>query len=290
MSQNIPIRFSPFSVRVREVAWETHDTVTLFLQPDGEARPYRAGQFLTIDPEQFPALRQQVAYFAHIKGKRELPRAYSLASAPGEPYLAVTIKEEPFLPGRTEYPPLLSPYLVHSVVPGSSFEVKGFSGVYTLPEDVEDRCTTVVHIVAGSGVVPNFSILKDSLRRHPRLSHIFLDSNKTSGDIIFKNQLDALERSYPGRLRVFHCLTREKEAPPGQKVHLGRVSRDLLTFAIPDPQRCLFYACGPGLTRWEKKAARARGEEPQPRFLESVSRLLAEMGVPKERIKMEAYG
>ena len=71
---------------------------------------------------------------------------------------------------------------------------------------------------------------------------------------------------------------------------LGRVDAAVLRDAIPDPGACLVFACGPAVTRWEKKAAREKGEEPRPRFLETVTELLTEVGVPKERFHQEAYG
>src|SRR5690606_39536903 len=71
------------------------------------------------------------------------PRAYSLTSTPDEPYLAITIKEEAFVPGQTEYPPLLSPFLVFGTRVGMKITVKGYTGYYVLPDDVEDRKSVV---------------------------------------------------------------------------------------------------------------------------------------------------
>ena len=93
-----------------------------------------------------------------------------------------------------------------------------------------------------------------------------------------------------GRLELIHCLTREPTAPPDSPcARLGRISAEVIEQAIPDPENCLVYACGTAITRWDKQAARARGEEPKPRFLETVKELLAERGVPRKRIHTEAY-
>ncbi|HUF78779.1 MAG TPA: hypothetical protein VMR44_07685, partial [Thermoanaerobaculia bacterium] len=55
-----------WDVEVVEVAQETHDTVTLYLakvEDDGEPWEYKAGQFCTVRPHEFPALAQMVTYF-----------------------------------------------------------------------------------------------------------------------------------------------------------------------------------------------------------------------------------
>src|SRR2546423_14226112 len=87
-------QFQQLELRVAEVIAETADTTTIVFAPSGERPVYRAGQFLTIDPHQFPSLARFIAFFESVKRRREPPRAYSLSSAPHEPHLAITVKEE----------------------------------------------------------------------------------------------------------------------------------------------------------------------------------------------------
>jgi 3-ketosteroid 9alpha-monooxygenase subunit B len=54
--------------------------------------------------------------------------------------------------------------------------------------------------------------------------------------------------------------------------------------------RSIVFACGPAVTVWEKREAKAAGVAPTPRFMESVMAALHELGMPKERIKEEAFG
>ena len=154
-----PRRIQVFDTVLRDIVWETHDTVTLVLDAGDQPRDYAAGQFISIDPTQFRELKQQIAYFEKVKGKREAVRAYSMASTPDEPFLAVTVKEEEFVEGSTEYPPLLSPLLVHGLEKGRTITVKGYSGHYHLPANVREVTDHVVHVTAGSGVVPNLSLI-----------------------------------------------------------------------------------------------------------------------------------
>src|SRR3954469_12321381 len=148
---------------VADVIVETPDTSTLVFFTGNDRLDYKAGHFLTIDPHQFEALARFISFFEDVKGKREPPRAYSMASAPHERYLAVTVKEEQYVSGVTKYPPLLSPLLVKRTVKGMRLVVTGFTGPYTLPSDVEQQTNHLVHICAGSGSVPNYSILKFAL-------------------------------------------------------------------------------------------------------------------------------
>jgi len=283
-------RIATYEATVEAVLRETHDTVTLVLATPARA-DYVAGHFLTIDPHQFEELEDLTAYLEDAKGRREKPRAYSMCSSPLEPRVAVTVKEERYVRGTTRYPPLLSPYLVRRVAPGQPMTVVGFTGAYVLPRDVEARAEHLVHLVAGSGSVPNFAILKYALAVHPRLRHTFVYSNKTWDDVIFRDALAALAERFPERLRLVHTLTREASPERhGANVRRGRVDAALLREVIPDPGASLVYACGPGIGPFERAAARARFEPPAPRFLESVLVALAAIGVPKDRVRTEAYG
>jgi 3-ketosteroid 9alpha-monooxygenase subunit B len=279
-----------FEVVVERVIPETADTVTLELFAP-HAPKYKAGQFLTLDPHQFAALKGYTAYLEQQKAKKELVRAYSLCSAPHEKRLAFTIKEELFTPGETPFPPLLSPLLVYGASPGLVMEVTGFTGSYVLPEDVEARVDTVLHVVAGSGSVPNFGILKHDLHAGAKLKHIFIYSNRTHDDIIYRGPLAALARQHPERLELVHLLTRDPEAHrhgPGHR-H-ARLSVELLRELVRDPARTEAFVCGPGVTVFQRKAALARGEKAAPRFIENALEMLQELGVPKKQVHHESYG
>jgi ferredoxin-NADP reductase len=81
-------RIRQLEVVVAEAVYETPDTTTLVLQAGDDHLDYKPGQFLTIDPHQFEALERFTAFLEDLKGRREPPRAYSMASAPHEKHLA----------------------------------------------------------------------------------------------------------------------------------------------------------------------------------------------------------
>jgi ferredoxin-NADP reductase len=284
-------RIKELEVMVADVIVETADTSTLVFFTGNDRLEYRAGHFLTIDPHQFEALERFTAFLEDLKGRREVPRAYSMCSAPHERYLAVTVKEEQYVSGSTKYPPLLSPMLVKRTVRGMRLTVTGFTGPYTLPDDIESQTDQIVHICAGSGSVPNFSMLKFALKYHPRLRHTFIYSNKTWNDVIFRDALTELEANNADRLRVIHTLTREPDVTRcGPLVRKGRVNAALIREVVPEVESCIVYVCGPGISKWDREAAKERGEAPQARFLETVLTDLLSLGVPNARIKRESYG
>jgi ferredoxin-NADP reductase len=284
-------RIKELEVMVADVIVETPDTSTLVFFTGNDRLDYKAGHFLTIDPRQFEALDRFTAFLEYLKGKPEPPRAYSMCSAPHERYLAVTVKEERFVPSVTKYPPLLSPMLVKRTVRGMRLVVTGFTGPYTLPDNITSQTDHIVHVCAGSGSVPNVSILKFALENHPALRHTFIYSNKTWEDVIFRDTLTDLAAAHPERLSVIHALTREtNESLFGPSVRRGRVDEALLREMIPDPTGCVVYLCGPGISKYDREAAREAGTTPQPRFIETTLANLKAIGVPDNRIKRESYG
>jgi ferredoxin-NADP reductase len=272
---------------VADLVVETPDTVTAFLDV-GQPVTYRAGQYVSIDPHQFPSLDSMTRYLEHLKGRAEPPRAYSMSSAPQDPHVAITIKEEVY-DGVMAYPPLISGFLVHQLRAGDELVVLGFAGGYVLPENV--ATDHILHLCAGSGSVPNLSIIKDALKRHAQLRHTFIYSNKTTQDIIFRTQLAELAGAHPDRLKVIHTLTRESGvASPNEDIRHGRVTLELLGEVFEREPNTVVYACGPAVSVWERRAHAAAGTTPTPRFLETMQRYLNELNIPRDRVKIEAFG
>jgi 3-ketosteroid 9alpha-monooxygenase subunit B len=124
-----------------------------------------------------------------------------------------------------------------------------------------------------------------------KLKHTLIYGNKTWDDVIFRKELDALAAKHPGQLTIVHALTRDPAAATkGSNVRAGRVSTEMLRGVVPDWSACEVFTCGPGITKYDRQAAKARGEAPTPRFLESTLAALAELGVTKDRIHRESYG
>ncbi|MBK35581.1 MAG: oxidoreductase [Gemmatimonadetes bacterium] len=284
-------RIKKLEVMVSDVKVEAPDTVTISLFTGNDKLTYEPGNFLTIAPQQFAALERWVEYLQDLKSKKEPPRAYSLASSPDEKYIAITVKEERYTSGSTPYPPLLSPILALRTPPGTKMVVTGFTGPYKLTDEIRKQNDHIVHICAGSGIVPSFSIIKYDLRMNEGSKHTLVYSNKKREDVIFHDDFAQLECEFPDRFNVIHTLTREGDAfDYNDKIRQGRISRNLLSEAIPHPDSTAVFVCGPDHLPWQKKAAREKGEELPPSFLQSTLGFIDELGIPKERITKESYG
>jgi len=275
-----------------DIVPRTHDSATLYFFV-GDHGGYKAGQFVSINPNQFPELERWCQFLQKLKGKKEGVRAYSMSSAPHEQCVSITVKAEGYNPDHDEYPPLLSPFLVSGALKGRKLEIRGFSGPYVLPDDHREKTGQILHLVAGSGVVPNYGIVKDELRKeeNKNVKHTFINVNKTYDDIIFRDQLDALAKAYPDRLQLVNFITRE-DNPERYGPHYikGRPTTEILSKYVDDPSTVLAYACGAAITKYEKAKAKAEGREPSPRFMEGVKKMMEELGVSKDRFKHEEYG
>lgn len=108
--------------------------------------------------------------------------------------------------------------------------------------------------------------------------------------MIFRRQLDEMAAAHPDKLKVVHALSREPDAGiRGPNVCPGRVCEALLREHILDPTAVEVFT-GPGIGKFERLAAKEKGEEPKPRFLETALDALEAIGVPDEKVHRESYG
>lgn len=278
-------------VTVTSVVRETHDSATITLATPAGRPAYKAGQFLSVRPHVFPELAQFTRFLEHLKGNKEPIRAYSLASAPHEKDIAFTVKEEPYDPKHDPYPCLLSPFFSRGLTVGRTFQITGFTGPYVIPDDLHEKTDTVLHVCAGSGIVPNYGMLKDQLHRGTPLKHILLYGNKTADDIIYLKQLTELQAAHPGKLRIIHTLSRDPNATSlGPDYRTGRFTTALLKEFAPDPQKAHVFSCGPAITKHQRKEAKKTGVEPTPRFMETVHDAIKELGIPDANFHEESFG
>ena len=226
---------------VGSVTDETPQVRTLVLEvPDWPG--HRAGQHVDI------RLTADDGYQAE--------RAYSIASAPGEP-LAITV--ERLDDGE------VSPYLTEELQPVDVLEVRGPIGGYFVWEPGFGG--PLLLAAGGSGVVPLRSMLRERSLAGSRVPVRLLYSSRSIEDVIYRSELDAAM----GGVSVFHALTRTQ--PPGWTGYARRVDKQMLAeVAWPVADGPLAYACGP------------------TSFVESVAAGLFGLGYPAERVKTERFG
>ena len=91
----------------------------------------------------------------------------------------------------------------------------------------------------------------------------------TPRDIIFREELDYLQRRHPN-LRVIVSVAQHEEAD--WKGPTGRITKELIAQSVPDLTSRYVHLCGP------------------VPLMEAVKKMLAELGIPPERVKTEAFG
>jgi len=228
-----------------ETVDETARTKTLGLEvPDWPG--HRAGQHLDV------RLTAEDGYQAQ--------RSYSIASAPEEPRVAITV--ERLEDGE------VSPYLVDELRVGDQLELRGPIGGYFTWEVALGG--PLLLVAGGSGVVPLMAMLRHRAAAGSDAPVRLLYSSRSAEEIIYRQELDRLAAA-DASLGVVHTLTRSR--PPDWSGYSRRIDRELLAEVTwPAEQRPLTFICGPTA------------------LVESVATLCTELGYAPERIKTERFG
>jgi ferredoxin-NADP reductase len=159
-------------------------------------------------------------------------RSYSVASAPEDELLALTV--ERLDDGE------VSPYLVDELRAGDQLELRGpVGGHFTW---AVEQGGPLLLIGGGSGLVPLVSMLRHRAARHSTVDTRLLVSARSWEDVLYRDELQSLARS-PG-LAVRYTLTRSR--PTGWAGESRRVDAAMLGALGPDPaQRPRVFVCGP---------------------------------------------
>jgi ferredoxin-NADP reductase len=238
----LPGRLTWQLTRVIESRPETSSAKTILLDaPDWAG--HRAGQHVDV------RLTAEDRYQAQ--------RSYSIASAPEDDHLALTIEEI----GDGE----VSPYLTQELRAGDELELRGPIGGWFVWDGTESG--PLLLFAGGSGVVPLRAMLRHRAATSNSTPARLVYSARSLDDVIYR---DELERSAPD-VEVELALTRSW--PEDWTGHRGRVDDALLeAVAWPSSQAPATYICGP------------------TGFVEAISRQMIERGHDPGRIKTERFG
>lgn len=195
-------KFHP--LKVTSVTRETADAVSIELEiPSGLQNEflYKQGQYLT--------------FRLSPKGS-EIRRSYSLCSAPSvENKLRVAVKE---VENGTA-----SVYLNKELKSGDILETMPPMGNFYTPLASNNKLV-YAGIVAGSGITPVISLIKETLFVEKDSRFILIYANKNKESVIFKKELDQLVEKYGSRLEIHFLYSRENAGEP-------------LLFGRPDKQK-----------------------------------------------------
>ena len=166
-------------------------------------------------------------------------RAFSIASSPLEPELLFVAKM--VAGGRA------SRWMEEVLRVGSPVTFTGAFGNFVLRASEND----VVFVATGTGMAPFRPMLLELLRQGDRTIDI-LFGVKSEEDIFWKNDLDALTRSFPN----VHVALTLSAPSPSWAGHRGRVQTVLPGIVRNDFSKKILYVCGnPDMTKEVKELA-----------------------------------
>ncbi len=233
-------------LRVESIMDETPAVRTFRLRGPGAAPlpfTFVPGQFLNV---------------AFWIGGARMNRSYSISSSPNErKYVDLTIKREPR--------GAVSRHIVDLLKVGDEIEAGGPVGKFTFDGSESD---SVVLLSAGVGITPMTSIARYLTEQAWPGDIFFIYSCRTEADFMFQKALAELERRNP-KLHVVVTMTK---AGPDWKGPRGRLTKELLTGAVPDLASRRVHVCGP------------------VPMMDAAKAMLTELGVTAENLKSEQFG
>ncbi|MFH1530346.1 MAG: iron-sulfur cluster-binding domain-containing protein [Pseudomonadota bacterium] len=233
-------------LRVEKVIIETQSAITLrTTRIDGPLPVFRPGQYVNL--------------FVELGGVRT-SRPFSISSAPGSPWLDLTVRE---IQGG-----FVSSWLCQEVPRGTELEATGPAGsFYHEPLIDGDR---LLFLAGGSGITPFMSMLRHcGSTRWPYRVHLLYGS-RTLRDVIFGNELKALAAAHPEF--TWDLVLSE---PPARAVgRTGFLDSEQILDAVgaDGVAASKVFVCGP------------------PKMLEMIRGALEALGVPVHRQRWELFG
>ena len=127
-------------------------------------------------------------------------------------------------------------------------------------------------VAAGSGITPVLSIVSTVLEVEQRSTVTLLYGNRTTGSVMFLDELADLKDRYPERFRLVHVLSREPHEVDLFSGRLDAAKLDALTDAlVPVDSVDEWFLCGPFA------------------MVEEARALLRERGVPASHVHTELF-
>ncbi len=254
------------TLKVQDVVRETPDAISIGLEVAPGSRQefaFQAGQYLTVRT---------------MLGGEDVRRSYSICSSPFEQgSLRIAVKK--VQGGR------MSTRLVDGLKAGDELEVMPPMGGFVTPMDPSNE-RHIVAFAGGSGITPVISIIRTVLHEEPGSRVTLFYGNSDPERVIFKSELERIERTHSGRCKVVFIVDapersagfmglfkgKAKDADP---LHRGLLTEQriaaLLDAYVQDEGPRRYFTCGPAP------------------MMENVVRVLEQRGVPKDLVHVELF-
>ena len=240
-----------YKIAIRKIERQTKDSISVELNiPKKYEKEFQfaAGQYISIK---------------HQLNEKTVIRDYSLASSPSQDVFRIGIKKTTSEEG-------FSHYAVSQAKEGDIWFVSAPGGKFVLDYKPNER-RVICCFAAGSGITPIISHCKQLLHEEPHVEVYLFYGNKTKDDIIFKNELEELDKTN-SRFHLHHFFTVEKT---NDSLFFGRFDREKVQLIfnqlvdIDELDKALI--CGPEAMTSE------------------ILSTLIELGIPKQDIHFELF-
>jgi ring-1,2-phenylacetyl-CoA epoxidase subunit PaaE len=244
-----PPRFHRLTVK--DVTRETAKAVSIaFDVPEALRHDF------AFEPGQYLTLRTT------LEGE-EVRRSYSICSGPQDGELRVAVKQVDN--------GLFSTWVSEGLRAGDAIDVMTPTGRFGSGAACAGGGTYVA-FAAGSGITPVLSLVRGILHREPESRFFLFYGNRTTNDVLFREQLGELKDRFLGRLSILHVLSREEHDVPVLNGHLdGAKVRTLLAAMVPAATIDHAFVCGPAA------------------MIADLETTLVDLGIPPGRVHVERF-
>jgi ferredoxin-NADP reductase len=227
-----------FETHVKEIIPRTYN-VTSFRFPRPAGLNYKAGQFF------FITLRAN---------QKELKKHFSFSSSPTEKtHIEFTKKLS-----DSDFSATLK-----TLKKGDWARIDAPYGQFTF----EGEHKKLGLLAGGIGITPFKAICQYCTDRNLDTKITLLYGNRTENDIVFRKELETMQRQN-NNLKVVFTLNEADKKWPGST---GLITVEMIKKEIPDFKETMFYTCGP------------------PKMVEIMEKLVEQLGVPKTQLKREYF-
>ena len=211
------------SLKVVQLDRLTPNSVAITFEVPDSLKPifqFKAGQYITI---------------RHIFDGKEVRRAYSISSVPGQNCFTIGVKKVPS--------GLFSVYANTEIKVGDIMEVMPPEGRFVYEPGA--KAAHIIAYAAGSGITPIMSIVQTALESHPENTVVLLYGNQNKEETMFYKDIEALSNKYTNRFYVQWIFSRTKE----EEALFGRIESSTVNFIISNKFKDrgfdAHYICGP---------------------------------------------
>lgn len=240
------------TLALKEIIRETTKAVSLVFDVPhnlADVFSFQAGQYITIR--------------TNINDK-EVRRSYSICSAPNTNTLKIGVKE---VQGG-----LFSTFANTQLKAGDTLDVFPPEGKFIFTPDTQTEThKNYAAFIAGSGVTPVLSIIKNALRQEKNSKFVVVYGNKTPEETMYREELLSLQKEYALRLFIQFVYSQAED----KDAFFGRIEKSTVNFILKNKFKGHhfydFFLCGPEV------------------MINTVSEVLKEHKIAEESIHFELF-